>query len=168
MRVGLHGKVRKVWAPKGVKVRQRVEMGFEWRHLALTADMNGRLYWKWLTDVKKESIAAMVNDCKEEGIRAMVWDRAPGHRAEEVQKQGMKLVFLPPYSPELNPVERIFEEIRRVVEGKVYGEIEKKVEAVERELRKLSSSPERVRSLVHWGWIRESLRQVSVQYALPP
>ena len=26
MRLGLHGRVRRVWAPRGVKVRQRVQL----------------------------------------------------------------------------------------------------------------------------------------------
>jgi transposase len=32
----------------------------------------------------------------------------------------------PPYSPELNPAERVFEEVRRWTEGKVYGSLEAK------------------------------------------
>jgi transposase len=34
-----------------------------------------------------------------------------------------KWVFLPSYSPELNPAERIFEEVRRRVEGRVYDSL---------------------------------------------
>jgi transposase len=34
---------------------------------------------------------------------------------------GRPLVELPPYSPELNPAERVFEELHRMVEGKIYA-----------------------------------------------
>jgi hypothetical protein len=69
----------------------------------------------------------------------------------------MKLAGLPPASPELNPAERVFEELRRAVEGRVYGTIENKMAAVERELVKLAADPERVRSLAGWSWIRSAL-----------
>ena len=51
----------------------------------------------------------------------------------------------------MNPVERVFEEVRRWVEGRVYGSIEEKVAAVNACLSGLESDPERVKSLVGWG-----------------
>ncbi len=48
----------------------------------------------------------------------MVWDGAPSHRSGVVQEAGFALVQQPAYEPELDPVERLFEELRRVVEGK--------------------------------------------------
>ena len=36
------------------------------------------------------------------------------------------MVAQPAYSPELNPAERVFEEVRRWVEGRVYESIEEK------------------------------------------
>jgi len=54
---------------------------------------------------------------------AVVWDRAPSHRAKEILGElATKRVFLPSYGPELDPAERIFEEVRRRVEGKVHDE----------------------------------------------
>jgi transposase len=42
----------------------------------------------------------------------------------------MPLIVLPPYSSELNPVERVFEEVRRAIEGKAYATLEDKMTAV--------------------------------------
>lgn len=50
-------------------------------------------------------------------------------------------MHLPPYSPELNPVERVFQELRRQIEGQMYGRMELKVEAAERVLRALAADP---------------------------
>jgi hypothetical protein len=41
----------------------------------------------------------------------------------------------------LNPAERVFEELRWEVEGRVYGTIEKKMAALERALKELAASP---------------------------
>ena len=54
----------------------------------------------------------------------------------------------------------MFEELRREVEGEVYGTIEKKMAAVEGELAAMAASPERVQRLTGWSWIRETLAQL--------
>ena len=41
------------------------------------------------------------------------------------------------YSPELNPAERVFEEVRRHIEGEVYPSLEAKRSAIEHLLRQL-------------------------------
>ena len=85
----------------------------------------------------------------------MVWDGARVHRRRMVETVGLPTVTQPAYSPELNPAERMFEDVRRWVEGRVYGSVEEKVEAVNAYLRRLESEPGRVRSLAEWDWIEE-------------
>ena len=162
MRVGLIGQVRRVWAPRGVKVRQKVEFKYEWEYLNLAVNgLEGTLYWEWTPNMKSEEIAKVVVHWQARGIEIMVWGRAPGHRGKEVKKVGVKLIEQPPYSPELNPSERVFEELRRKVEGKVYGDIEAKKAAIERELQQLAADPEKVKSLTGWTWIRQSVDSLS-------
>jgi transposase len=164
MRVGLIGQVRRVWAPRGVKIRQPVEMEYEWEYLNLAINgLEGTLLWEWTPDMKANSIAGVVERLKEDGAQAIVWDRAPGHRGQQVKDVGVALIEQPPYSPELNPAERMFEELRRAVEGKVYGDIEKKKEAVEQELQRFAAGPKRVKSLAGWSWIQESVRSLSTE-----
>lgn len=55
MRVRLIGQVRRVWAPRGVKIRQRVERCYEWAYLHLAANgIAGRLDRQWTTNLKQE------------------------------------------------------------------------------------------------------------------
>jgi transposase len=94
-------------------------------------------------------------------LEAVVWDKAPSHRAtKSLAELSTILVFLPSYSPELNPAERIFEEVRRRVEGKVYESLREKREEAESYLKELAADPERVKSLCGWGWLRESLESL--------
>ena len=93
-------------------------------------------------------IAEAVNGLKQgTDMEALVWDGARGHRSRLVEVVGLPTVVQPPYSPELNPAERVFEEVRRWVEGRIYGSIEEKVEAVNAYLSELESDHGRVRSL---------------------
>ena len=109
--------------------------------------------------MKSDRIVAAVNGLKHgTEVEALVWDGAQGHRSRQVEAVGLPTVAQPAYCPELNPAERVFEEVRRWVEGRVYGSVEEKVEAVNAYLRRLESDPGRVRSLAGWDWIDEAVQ----------
>lgn len=150
----------RVWAPRGVKARQAVELAYDWRYLALAVDgVQGQVWWAWMPNMQQASLQQVVREWRAAGIDAVVWDGAPSHRAKTVQEVGVTLVRQPPASPELNPAEREFEELRRAVEGRVYGTLAAKMAKVEQELTALAAEPERVRQLTGWGWIQEALPQ---------
>jgi transposase len=158
MRVGLIGQVRRVWAPRGVKVEQAVEYTYEWAYLNLAVNgLEGRIIWDWTENMKAASIASVVQDWAKEGVEIIVWDRAPGHRGAAYERVPVKRIEQPPYSPQLQPAERIFEYLRERIEGQVYGSVAAKQAAVEAELQQLAADPERVKSLAGWDWIRESI-----------
>ena len=67
------------------------------------------------------------------------------------------MLYLPPFSPELNPAERVFEEVRRRVEGRLWDSLHDKMAAVEAFLSELAADPARVRRLAGWEWITTAL-----------
>ena len=158
MRVGLIGSVRRVWASVGVKVVQLLEYKYEWAYLNLAVNgLTGSLLWEWTLNMKAISIAPVVQAWAKQGVDALVWDRARGHRGPAYDEIDVHRIEQPPYSPELNPAERVFQYLRDKVEGVVYGTIANKQQAVERELQKLADNPGAVKSLAGWQWIRDSL-----------
>ena len=120
MRVGLRGTTRRVWGRRGVKVRQRVQTVYEWMYLFCVVDgLRGRLLWSWLDPMKADRIPAAVNGLKRgTEVEALVWDGAQGYRSLLVEVVGLPTVVQPAYGPELNPTERVFEEVRRCVGGR--------------------------------------------------
>ncbi|HID63911.1 MAG TPA: hypothetical protein EYP49_14415 [Anaerolineae bacterium] len=87
MRVGLIGQVRRVWAPRGVKVRQKVAFKYEWAYLNLAVNgLEGTLYREWTPNVKTEEIAKVVEQWQAKGVEIIVWDRAPGHRGKRSKR----------------------------------------------------------------------------------
>jgi hypothetical protein len=167
MRVGLRGTTRRVWGRRGVKVRQSVQLTYEWRYLFLVVDgQTGRLYWCWNTSMTGDDVLAAVGGLHQAtDLGAIVWDRAPSHRDPSVKAVGLRFIELPPYSPELNPAERVFEELRRVIEGRVYPTLAAKVAAVECALTQLEADPARVRSLAGWDWINAAIAQLPSLHA---
>ena len=80
MRLGLHGQVRRRWAPRGIKLRQRLEVKYQWRYLALAVSATGALRWRWLDTMRKEGGAETVSLWKAAGVEALVWDSAQSSR----------------------------------------------------------------------------------------
>jgi hypothetical protein len=158
-RIGLRGTTRRVWGRRGVKVRQRLQLRYEWAYLFAAVDARaGTIWWDWLPTMKAEDLRPVVAELRARGLLdALVWDGAPSHADAGVRAVGLPLVALPPYSPELNPAERLFEEVRRRVEGAVYATLDDKVVAVQSFLEELDADPARVRRLCGWDWLTDAL-----------
>lgn len=160
MRLGLHSQLRRRWCPRGQKLTQPQQMRFEWCWLSLAVDaLSGRLFWRWQERLRSDCVHETLVQWQQQGIGALVWDNAPAHTAKRVPSVGLALSFLPAFSPELNPAERIFAEVRRWVEGQVYDSLEAKVAAVEAFLSALASDAQRVCRLAGWEWIVTSLKE---------
>lgn len=159
LRLGLQGQVQARWGVRGVPLVQAVERVYQWRYLALAVNpWTGEVRWAWIDRLQGAALAAVVAAWRASGVGGLVWDGAAAHRSGVVQAVGVPTVVLPAYSPELNPVERVFLEVRRRVEGVVYGgDLGAKVAVVERYLQELASDPARVRRLVGWDWIVAAL-----------
>ncbi len=163
MRLGLVGTTRRRWGVQGVKVVQPVQRRYEWRYLVVLVDgEGGRLWWTWQPTMKATALQDSLGRLRQESrIGAVVWDGAPAHRSHAVRAASPPRVERPPYSPELNPAERLFEVVRRHVVGAVYATLAHKQAAVETYLRALAADPARVRSLTGWDWIGHSLEQLA-------
>ena len=159
LRLGLRGTTRQVWGRRGVKVRQRLQLRYEWAYLWAAVDARtGTLWWDWIDTMKAVDLRPLVAEVRARGLLdALVWDGAPSRADADVRAAGLPLVALPPYSPELNPAERLFEEVRRRAEGRVYATLDDKVAAVQAFLLELDADPARVRRLCGWDWLTAAL-----------
>ena len=60
---------------------------------------------------------------------------------------------MPPYSPEFNPVERFFQEVRRESKNKVFESYAEVKQAVEELFKKYLAKPEAVKKLTNFHWL---------------
>ena len=162
IRVGLLGQVRRRWGRCGVRIRRRIQRQRKYRSLFVAVDVRtGRLWHRWIDSMKGEEFCGLVRGAEQTTtIGAIVWDSAPGHTDHRVARIGLPLIALTPYSPELNPAERLFEAIRAEIEGEVYADLEAKCIRVDAILAQWDAHPEQVRSLVGWTWILDALEQL--------
>ena len=162
-RIGLHGAIRKVWARRGTRVIQLIQIRRQWRYLFLVVGpVTGELHWDWIPSMSKEhTLSALLKHIERSDIRTLVWDGAGSHRSKDIcSVEGISSIVQPPYSPELNPVETVFKEVRRWTDGRIYESIEEKIAAVDAFLLELASDPSRVKSLCGWKWITEAARDL--------
>jgi len=89
----------------------------------------------------------------------MVLDGAGWHRASWLKlPQNIRLVFLPPYAPELNPVEHLWDEIREKAFGNLaFNTLDALESHLEAALQTLEQDHPQVKSIVGWTWIINSL-----------
>jgi hypothetical protein len=85
----------------------------------------------------------------------MVLDGAGWHRGGKLAvPENMRLLPLPAYSPELNPVENIWEELReKGFDNKVFDSFDALEEQLVRSLKYLEDHPEITKSIAAWPWI---------------
>lgn len=89
----------------------------------------------------------------------MVLDGAGWHKSKEIElAENMRTMFLPPYSPELNPQEHVWDELReKFFHNRAFDSLDALETHLEEALRSLESSPQRMRSIAGWDWIINSV-----------
>jgi transposase len=91
----------------------------------------------------------------------MIMDGAGWHTSRALrQPDNMQILYLPPCSPELNPVEYLRDEIReKYFSNLVFATIESLEVHLMHSLATLEQDRKRVRSITGWEWIVINLRQ---------
>ena len=90
----------------------------------------------------------------------MVLDGASSHKSKDLMiPKNVCLVFLPPYSPELNPAEQIWNVLRReYFANRVFDSLDAATNQAERGLAQMSKNKKSVRHLTNWPWISAILK----------
>jgi hypothetical protein len=117
-RVGQQGTLTRIWARRGMRPRARRDRRFTWVYLfGAICPARGVGCGLVLPTVCVEAMnkhLAEISACvSENAIAVLVIDGAGWHRSSNlIVPENIVLLQLPPYSPELNPVENIWEYLR--------------------------------------------------------
>ena len=85
-------------------------------------------------------------------------DGAGWHKANELKvPANMTLLTLPPYSPELNPAEHVWEYIRENdMRNRIFDNLDEVMDVVAGSLHRLHQAPDTLRSMTAFPWIVEA------------
>lgn len=158
-RFGLLGTPRRCWAPHGTRpvVGARLERKYLYAFSAVSPH-DGVLDSLVLPWVNAETMSLFLSEVAERHSREfilMVMDQAGWHIAGELAvPPNMRLLLLPPYSPESNPAEHLWKSLR---EGCFANHVFTSLDAVESALAKgivaLEADPVRICSMTGFKWI---------------
>lgn len=158
-RFELLGSPRRCWAPAHVRpvVGARLERKYLCAFSAVSPH-DGVLDSLVLPWVNAETMSMLLAEVAERHARQfvlMVMDEAGWHLAgERLEPSNMRLMFLPPYSPELNPAEHLWEAIReQCFANQVFRSLDAVERALTRGLVALEADQARVRSMTGFDWI---------------
>ncbi len=89
----------------------------------------------------------------------MILDGAGWHKSKQIQlPSNLRVAFLPPYSPELNPVEHLWDDLReKFFHNRVFDSIDALEIHLADALLAYENNPSRVKSITAWDWIINAL-----------
>lgn len=158
-RFGLLGTARRCWAPHNMRpvVGARLERKYIYAFSAVSPH-DGVMDSLVLPWVNAETMSLFLTEVAErhaEQFIMMVVDQAGWHLAGDlVVPENMRLIYLPPYSPELNPAEHLWEAVREErFANHVFADLDAVEVALTRGLVSLESAPDRTQSMTGFGWI---------------
>lgn len=162
-RFGRISDVRRCWAPKPLRPICQCMLTHEYTYAYGAVDAStGQLDSLILPHVNTDCMQLFLNEVSarhpEERI-VMVIDGAGWHRSVALKApENIYLLKLPPYAPELNPIEHVWDELR---EKFFHNRVFKSLDALENHLvlglKALEENPSNVRSIVSWPWIMAAL-----------
>ena len=91
-----------------------------------------------------------------DSMNIMLIDNAAIHKAKRLIIPGnIRLIFLPPYSPELNPIERFWQYIKKDTKGKIFSGLTEMKDYIADILRKCSKKT--IASLTGFSYILDAI-----------
>jgi transposase len=159
-RIGLKPILRRVWAPRGERPVAVGHHRFEWLYVtAFVSPATGESFWYLSTSVSKqdfEDILALF--AREAGaghdrVILLVLDNAGWHSPPGLAvPEGIRLVYLPPYSPELQPVETLWVHLDEPIVNRHFDTLAELDAAVARQCITLHADHDRVRHQAGFHW----------------
>ena len=162
-RFGRINDVRRCWAPKPVRPLCQGMLTHEYTYAyAAVEAKSGELDSLILPHVNTECMQLFLDEV---GVRhpndkiVMVLDGAGWHASGSLKPpHNMKLLSLPPYAPELNPVEHVWDELReKYFHNRVFDSLDALEDQLELALRAFETNAQMVQSIVAWEWIVSAL-----------
>lgn len=166
-RIGLKPLLRRVWAPTGQRPVALVQHRFAWRYLVgFVHPASGRTVFHLATtvsipvfEVELAAFARAVGASPTKQI-VLVLDRAGWHTSVRLRvPDHVHLLFLPPYSPELQPAEHLWPLTNSVLVNRHFVSIEELEDIQFARCAELQRHPDLIRSTTRFHWWPQRIKK---------
>jgi hypothetical protein len=163
-RLGLKPVLRSVWAPKGQRPTALGHHRFQWLYVtAFVGPATGETVW-YLTDTVSKPLFADLLDAFARAVGAgpkkrvvLLLDNAGWHTLPNLAvPDGIKLVYLPPYSPELQPAETLWTLVDEPVVNTFVPNLDKLIDTITERCSNLTTRQPEISSRTNFVWWPEN------------
>lgn len=160
MRVGQKGTLTRVWAARGKRASATRDLRFGYAYLfgavCPARDTGAAIVMPAVNVEAMNEHLTEIGRCIATGAHAvLVLDGAGWHpRSGLTVPDNISLVFLPPYSPELNPVEELWHELRRrYLAMRIIADVEQLIDVCCKTWNAALAQPGFIKSVTGFAWL---------------
>ena len=157
MRYGTRTIPARKWTAQGHRPQGAMKYGYQYRYLfQATQPSTGKTFEMYLPNMSGECFQLFLTEfARQHPDQVMILDNAGCHHAKwkEGTFPAVELEYLPPYSPDFNPQERMFQELKKPLKAKVYDQLEQIEQDLQPTLDTFWNNPNKVKQLTAWDWI---------------
>lgn len=172
-RYGLLPVIRRVWAQRGVRVLAPYATRYQWGYLheALEVDGANRLELLFTPCIDQDVHTLFLQQIAAvdpEALHVVIQDQAGFHlRADDARvPKNVRLLPLPPYSPELNPVEKLGDLVKDRICNRIYPSLRRLEDHILAALHPWRTDAKRVAELIGTGWLLDGVNAGAPAYSL--
>jgi len=163
-RYGLLPVIRRCWSLRGVRVHVPYATKYQWGYLheAMEVDQDNRMELLFTPSVDQDTHALFLRQIAETDPQArhiVIADQAGFHLkpGDPRLPANLRLLPLPAYSPELNPVEKLGDLVKDRICNQLFDKLPVLEQAILAELAPLRESGERIAQLIGQGWLLDQV-----------
>jgi transposase len=160
-RFGLKPTYRRRWSSKGRRPIAPSRTRYAWTYLyAVVEPETGEVFWLILPQANTALMQLFVNEyaasLPQDVMVVLVLDGAAWHTTNKLAvPPNIRLVGLPPYTPELNPAERLWHLTREATSNRVFADLDALEDRLCDRCNALSARPELIRSTTSYHGYRQ-------------
>ena len=165
-RFGLKVRFRRRWCPFGVRPPSAHQDRHErlWLYVAVgpVSGESGALFLPCMGAPRFGLSLREIRRAVPAGRVGLVLDGTGSHTSRRVPwPAGLEPIALPPYSPELNPAERWFEQLRATLANRVFASLADLEAALTEALEPYWAQPDKLIRLTAYPWWREAVQHIA-------
>lgn len=168
-RHGLLPVVRRTWGLEGKRIYAPYKTVYQWMYVYEALEVGGTSQCEFLycpTVDKGMSLAFLGQISRSDpgSTHVVIWDGAGFHplQVDESVPGNVKLLRLPPYSPELNPVENLGSRVKDKICNQIFESIEQLQDKITEALEPLFDGAKEVEGLIH-DWLSVKVNSTNLE-----
>jgi transposase len=154
---------RRCWAPMPFRPLVQSALIREYKYIyGAVCPTTGNLDYMMADNMKTDTMSIFLRNVSKahpNRFVVMVVDGASSHKAANLAiPKNLFLIFLPPYSPELNPAEQIWNSLRRnYFSNRYFDSLDEAISQANYGLAQMKSDRLSLKNLTNWPWISKIL-----------